>query len=99
MGLLFVPGDPIEMLELLRGADLAVELDADGRIKVSPSPVPEWAREVVRANRQMLMAVLDADRVGCVWARCSECGQGSIVKRGSRRKCRHTPGCDGKHAT
>lgn len=33
------------------------------------------------------------------WTRCDTCGQGSMVKRGTKPCCRITPHCRGRHVT
>jgi hypothetical protein len=99
MGLLLAPGDPITVLELLRGMGVTVTLDRPrGQLHVRPRPLPPLAAELVRANRALLHAVLYGAYTEHVWARCDKCGAGMMRKRSAKpRKCAFTPGCLGSH--
>jgi hypothetical protein len=92
-------GDPINVLELLRGMGVTVTLDRPGgKLHVRPRPLPPLAAELVRANRALLHAVLYGAYTDHVWARCDKCGAGMMRPKGAKpKRCVMTPGCDGRH--
>jgi hypothetical protein len=96
---LFAPGDPIEVLELLRDLGVTVTLDRPrGELHVRPRPIPALERELITANRALLYDVLLGAHTGHVWTRCDKCGAGMMRKRGAKqRKCAFTPRCEGRH--
>jgi hypothetical protein len=99
MGSLFAPGDPVEVFEFLGDMGVTVTLDRPrGQLHVRPRPLPELARELIRANRALLHAVRHGAYTDHVWARCRECGEGLMRPKGADpKRCVFTPGCEGRH--
>jgi hypothetical protein len=99
MGFAFAPGDPLEVIDTLRAMGVTVTLDRPrGQLHVRPRPLPELARQLVRANRALLHAVLYGAYTDHVWALCDKCGEGLMRPNGAKpRRCVFTPGCEGRH--
>jgi hypothetical protein len=95
---MFAPGDPLETFDTLRDMGVTVILDRPtGQLHVRPRPVPALAAELIRSNRALVHAVLLGAHTGHVWARCDQCGEGMMRKKGAGpRRCVMTPGCTGK---
>ncbi len=86
--------DPEEVLHLLRVLGARVSLDGSGQLRVEGLPV-ELRAVLDRRVTMLVAAVLNGRRSGHVWARCSTCGMGMLVKPGRERGCAMTPRCPG----
>jgi hypothetical protein len=98
MEALFAVNDPLDVLDFLQTVGLTVTLDRPtGQLHVRPRPVPDLERDMIRANRALLHAVLLGAHTGHAWFRCDECGAGMMRKKSAgQRKCAFTPGCKGR---
>lgn len=95
-----------DVLDDLTAAGFTVTLEA-GKVVITGTASGDLRGllEVARNQRDVIVARLLGAQIGHPWARCTACGEGSLVaavtSKGQPRstwpRCRMTPACEGRH--